>query len=140
MSLMVNALLPYRQKEDQMVDGVIPMMTNGLIGHLRKKIFSFHASNQRPSIPSGAKFKREKQHNMTNATENQNLTRREYIAAMMPGNLDGYSVSTLEEVFGIKLKSPQTAKEAIDFWLEIEARYKVMQADALIKALNSNPL
>jgi|GEM_PF-5809560 len=65
------------------------------------------------------------------------LTKREYFAAISNSNADGLSTDTMQQIVGEEI--PISPMERVMFFLKLEAIYKVMQADALIKALNETP-
>ncbi|WP_407522720.1 hypothetical protein PDL71_15580 [Lacibacter sp. MH-610] len=65
------------------------------------------------------------------------LTKREYFAAITPITIDDIPLPIAKLIMGNK--PPDETMENVLWWADAEARYKVIKADALIKALNEQP-
>lgn len=73
------------------------------------------------------------------------LTKREHFAAISDVKIEEYNIETIEDVFRLKFPNkkngyiediPSTRRAVFKFWIDVEAKFKVMKADALIEALN----
>lgn len=63
------------------------------------------------------------------------LTKREYFASNITVNIDDYGYEVAKQFMDSEV--PKDRLENLKWWMEAEARMKVLKADALIKALNN---
>lgn len=63
------------------------------------------------------------------------LTKREWFASLMPEGEQGISVLYAKILMGSD--PPKDGTESIEWWAMAEAKYKVIRADALLKALET---
>ena len=63
------------------------------------------------------------------------LTKREYFASNITVDIDDYGYEVAKQL--MDSEAPKDRLKNIKWWMEAEARMKVLKADALIKALNN---